>query len=103
LAICAVAIEQISQTHSFADLEDFVTAGYVDVIDWGVEKLTALPGSDKQALPSLEQLEQSAGEDGEIGTNDTLQTGIEKDITDAPTDDDVPESGNDEEGEVVDA
>merc|ERR1712107_213125 len=68
LAILAVALEQISQTHSLADLEDFVTASYIDVIDWGVEKLTALPGSDKQALPSLEQLKQ-ADADEDYGTN----------------------------------
>lgn len=57
LAIAAVAIQQIAETHSLADVQDFVTSSYIDVLDWGVDKLTALPGSDKQALPSLEQLQ----------------------------------------------
>jgi len=64
LAMVAVAVEQISQTTSLTDVQDFLQSSYIDVIDWGVEKLTALPGSDRQALPSLEQLQkQMDGED----------------------------------------
>lgn len=66
LAIAAVAIQQIAETHSLADVQDFVTSSYIDVIDWGVEKLTALPGSDRAALPSLIDLQnQSDLEDAE--------------------------------------
>lgn len=57
LAIVAVAVEQISQTTSLADVGEFVTSTYIDVIDWGVEKLIALPGSERQALPSLESIQ----------------------------------------------
>jgi len=63
LAIVAAACEQIATTTSLSDVKDFVTSSYIDVIDWGVDKLTALPGSDKQALPSVEQLEKTLGED----------------------------------------
>eukprot|EP00747_Dinoflagellata_sp_TGD_P161945 gnl/TRDRNA2_/TRDRNA2_179001_c0_seq1.p1 gnl/TRDRNA2_/TRDRNA2_179001_c0~~gnl/TRDRNA2_/TRDRNA2_179001_c0_seq1.p1 ORF type:complete len:336 (+),score=98.39 gnl/TRDRNA2_/TRDRNA2_179001_c0_seq1:105-1112(+) len=62
LAIVGVAIEQISQTHSLADVKDFVTTSYIDVIDWGVDKLT-LPSTDRQLLPSLEQMEKDAADD----------------------------------------
>jgi len=56
LAMTALAVQQIAETHSLADVQDFVTSSYVDILDWGVDKLTALPGSDRQALPSVESL-----------------------------------------------
>mmetsp|Transcript_95419 Transcript_95419/g.239143 ORF Transcript_95419/g.239143 Transcript_95419/m.239143 type:complete len:356 (-) Transcript_95419:88-1155(-) len=70
LAIVAVAVQQIAETHSLADVQDFVTSSYIDVLDWGVEKLTALPGSDRQALPSLEQIQKE--HDSENDTNGTM-------------------------------
>jgi len=68
LAIVAAAAEQISQTMSLNDVQDFIQSSYTDVLDWGVEKLMALPGSDRQALPSLESLEKSLGEDEKAAT-----------------------------------
>jgi len=56
LAIAAVAIQQIAETHSLEDVQDFVTSSYIDVLEWGVDKLTALPGSEKAALPSVDEL-----------------------------------------------
>mmetsp|Transcript_104552 Transcript_104552/g.205039 ORF Transcript_104552/g.205039 Transcript_104552/m.205039 type:complete len:343 (-) Transcript_104552:87-1115(-) len=56
LAMTAVAVKQIAETHSLADVQDFVTSSYTDILDWGVEKLTALPPVERQALPSLEEL-----------------------------------------------
>lgn len=57
LGIAAVAIQQIAETTSFEDVQDLVTSSYADVLAWGVDKLTALPGSEKQALPSVEELQ----------------------------------------------
>lgn len=67
LAITAVAVQQIAETHSLADVQDFVASSYIDVLDWGVEKLTALPGSDRAALPSLAQLQNQT----DLDDNDT--------------------------------
>jgi translocation protein SEC62 len=59
LAITAVAVQQIAETHSLADIQDFVHSSYADVLDWGVEKLTALPGTEqRQMLPDLKDLEE---------------------------------------------
>jgi len=81
LAITAVAIQQIAETHSLADVQDLITTSYADVLDWGVEKLTALPGSDKQYLPNLKDLEaeddtdnMTCGANGTNGTNCTNKT-----------------------------
>jgi len=63
LAITAVAVQQIAETHSLADIQDFVHASYADVLDWGVEKLTALPHTERAALPDLEELEKQLKED----------------------------------------
>merc|ERR1719343_689462 len=97
LAITAVAVQQIAETHSLADVQDFVTSSYIDVLDWGVEKLTALPGSDKQALPSLEQIQKE--HDSENDTNGTV-TLEEFSAKDAEDDDDSEESPKDDEVEV---
>merc|ERR1719352_553251 len=67
LAITAVAVQQIAETHSLSDVQDLVMSSYVDVLDWGVEKLTMLPGSDKQALPSVDQLQKES----ELDDNET--------------------------------
>lgn len=93
LAITAVAIQQIAETHSLDDVKDFVTNSYIDVLDWGVEKLTALPGSDKQALPSLEELKSQTAEDNE--TNDTLRVGDPKVHEGEDDDDDDAEASSD--------
>lgn len=73
LAIVAVAVEQISQTHSLSDVQDLVTSSYIDILDWGVEKL-ALPVSEKAALPSIEQLQKENDENGTNGTNGSSRT-----------------------------
>lgn len=87
LAIVAVALEQISQTHSLADVQDFFTSSYTDVLDWGVEKLTALPGGERQALPSVEELQNITTEDNAsnaTGTNDySTYAAMEEDDDDA--------------------
>merc|ERR1712232_18392 len=89
LAIAAVAIQQIAETHSMADLQDFVTSSYIDVLDWGVEKLAgALPGSEKQALPSYESLQKQTGVD------DNDSNGTFKNVTEAMAD--ISEDENDE-------
>merc|ERR1712048_234231 len=90
LAIVAVAVEQISQTHSLSDVQDFVTSSYIDVLDWGVDKLTALPGSEKAALPSLEQLKkQEIDEDGADSNSSSRK--VSKSDADNADDDDSEE------------
>merc|ERR1711974_383974 len=71
LAIVAVAVQQIAETHSLDDVKDFVTNSYIDVIDWGVEKLLPPPASEKAMLPSLEELKNQTADDNETG--DTLR------------------------------
>lgn len=95
LAIAAVAIQQIAETHSLADVQDFVTSSYIDVLDWGVEKLTALPGSDRQALPSLESLQNQKDDDNETNATEGVTEGVEsaavmeEDSAQAPSSEDV--------------
>mmetsp|Transcript_7879 Transcript_7879/g.18416 ORF Transcript_7879/g.18416 Transcript_7879/m.18416 type:complete len:351 (+) Transcript_7879:86-1138(+) len=93
--ITAAALEQISQTHSLSDVQDFVQSSWVDVIDWGVDKITALPGSDKAALPSLDQLQKESEEDnGTVKKSDGTIEAMAEDVED--------DYGADE-GETIDA
>lgn len=62
LAILATAIQQIGQTTSVSDVKDFMSGNYMDLVDWGVDKLTALPDPTAGLLPSLTQLEEEAKE-----------------------------------------
>mmetsp|Transcript_148051 Transcript_148051/g.258236 ORF Transcript_148051/g.258236 Transcript_148051/m.258236 type:complete len:361 (-) Transcript_148051:40-1122(-) len=78
LAIVSVAIGQISQTISIQDVGEFVTSSYIDVIDWGVEKLMALPTSEREALPSLQDIEEWGSNEtkngSKIQTEDTVES-----------------------------
>eukprot|EP00933_Yihiella_yeosuensis_P028421 TRINITY_DN22236_c0_g1_i1.p1 TRINITY_DN22236_c0_g1~~TRINITY_DN22236_c0_g1_i1.p1 ORF type:complete len:331 (+),score=94.72 TRINITY_DN22236_c0_g1_i1:87-1079(+) len=74
LAIVATAVQQIAETHSLEDVQDFITSAYIDVIDWGVDKLTALPGSEKAALPSVESLEKELNETEPVGAAGAADT-----------------------------
>jgi len=57
LIIVAVAVEQISQTTSWSDVQDLVTSSYGDILDWGIEKLNPqLAGSAREMLPSVDEL-----------------------------------------------
>jgi len=69
LGIVAVAIEQISQTCSISDVGELIVTSYADVLDWGMDKILALPGSERAALPSLQDIQ-----DWEDGSNDTNTT-----------------------------
>jgi len=87
LGIAAVAIQQIAETTSLEDVQDFVTSSYIDVLDWGVDKLTALPGSDKQALPSVEELQKEKDlDDNETNSTDDDDDPVEGVESAAPTD-----------------
>merc|ERR1712176_485984 len=98
LAICAVAIQQIAETHSLSDVQNFITSSYIDVLDWGVDKLTALPGSERQALPDLEELKKEAEQDNI--TNETiLGTSTVAEVT-ADEDDDAETIDADAAGEA---
>jgi translocation protein SEC62 len=46
---------QLAQTHELKDVTDFVQTAYLDVVEWGVDKLTKTP--DVKMLPSWEQIE----------------------------------------------
>merc|ERR1712176_770596 len=85
LGIVAVAIEQISQTCSIHDVGELVMASYADVIDWGVDKIMALPGSEREALPSLESIQ--SWEDGSNDTNASNYSTVE-DVAPGKEDDD---------------
>jgi translocation protein SEC62 len=91
LAITAVAVQQIAETHSLSDVQDLVMSSYVDVLDWGVEKLTMLPGSDKQALPSVEQLQKEGDLDDNESSGGKNTTTVGLADLDPDEDDVVPE------------
>lgn len=84
LGIIAVAVEQISQTCSLSDVGELVITSYADVLDWGMDKILALPGSEREALPSLEEIH--SWEDGANSTNETEATKTAESV--APQDDD---------------
>lgn len=59
-----VGLEELSKTHSMADIEDFVRGSYQDIIEWGESRVMMLDGpGERMALPSFEELER---EDAEI-------------------------------------
>eukprot|EP00929_Paragymnodinium_shiwhaense_P015336 TRINITY_DN123411_c0_g1_i1.p1 TRINITY_DN123411_c0_g1~~TRINITY_DN123411_c0_g1_i1.p1 ORF type:complete len:348 (+),score=112.63 TRINITY_DN123411_c0_g1_i1:108-1151(+) len=91
LAITAVAVQQIAETHSLQDVQDFMTSSYLDVLDWGVEKLTALPGSDKQMLPSVEELQSELGDNGSNATIPPLDEDDDDDTAEVVDADAEPE------------
>merc|ERR1719352_564221 len=77
LAITAVAVQQIAETHSLADVQDLITTSYADVLGWGVEKLTALPEpEEKKALPNLKDLQAEHDADNETCVNGTNCTNM---------------------------
>jgi len=88
LGIIAVAVEQISQTCSLSDVGELVITSYADVLDWGMDKILALPGSEREALPSLEEIH--SWEDGANSTseNETTKT-VESVAPEDDADDDV--------------
>jgi len=85
LGIIAVAVEQISQTCSLSDVGELVITSYADVLDWGMDKILALPGSEREALPSLEEIH--SWEDGANSTNETAEATKTAESV-APLDDD---------------
>jgi translocation protein SEC62 len=94
LAIVAVAADQISQTTSLDDVKTLITSSYEDVIGWGVDKLTALPGSDRANVPSLEALKKDLDEDNETEEAEADAT------VDAATADDGEKAKDEEESEA---
>jgi len=56
LVFLVISTNEISRTHSLSDLSDLMTGSYEDIIDWGKERLTALPGGTNN-IPLLEDIE----------------------------------------------
>jgi translocation protein SEC62 len=92
LGIVAVAVEQISQTCSLSDVGELVVTSYADILDWGVDKILALPGSEREALPSLQDIQ-----NWEDGSNDTSKN---ETLTVESV---APDADDKEDGEVIDA
>ena len=67
LAMMGLAVNEISKTHSLSDLKEFATGSYMDIVDWGKNKVTALPGGEARHIPKLAHLEaeQAAEEEAE--------------------------------------
>lgn len=57
LGFLAIATHEISKTNSLSDLQDLMTGSYEDIIDWGKDRLTALPGRTSD-IPSLDFIEE---------------------------------------------
>jgi len=94
LAIVAVAVEQISQTCSLSDFSELVTHSYTDLLDWGVDKILALPGSQRETILSLEELKKDLGDDEGNASDNASFKNVESVAPGADADeddDDVPE------------
>jgi translocation protein SEC62 len=101
LAITAVAIQQIAETHSLADVQDLITTSYADVLDWGVEKLTALPSSEKMQIqaPDLKDLQAEFDGNETCGANGTNCS--DKNVADvSEEEDDKEEAATEEKAEA---
>ena len=61
LVIIALACYQLSLTHTLADVGDFVSTAYLDVVEWSVDKLTKAPEPNK-SLPSWEQIQKDTAD-----------------------------------------
>jgi len=57
LGFLAIASHEISKTNSLSDLQDLMTGSYEDIIDWGRDRLIALPGRTTD-IPSLDFIEE---------------------------------------------
>merc|ERR1712176_873578 len=88
LAITAVAIQQISETTSLDDVQDLLKYSAVDLVDWGIDKITALPGSERAALPSVQDLQQAEADDNVTNVTD-LNGSTLSDISPDEDDDDA--------------
>lgn len=54
LAFCIAAGHQISLEHSFEDLYDFGKMAVLDFVQWGEDKLIALP--EASSIPTIEMI-----------------------------------------------
>merc|ERR1719343_959536 len=82
LAITAVAVQQIAETTSLDDVQDFLKYSAIDLVDWGIDKITALPGSERAALPSVQDLQAEAAEDNYTNLNGSTLSEITADEDD---------------------
>ncbi|KAF4713021.1 Translocation protein S62 [Perkinsus olseni] len=69
VGVIAIAIHQLSQTHSLSDIGEFAKVQFLDIVEWGENKLQNGPEM-KQRFPSLEQVKQETEIDGD---NDTAR------------------------------
>jgi len=99
LAITAVAVHQIAETTSLEDVNDFFVSSYMDVLDWGVEKL-ALPDTKTELIASVEDLMKDNATDA---TEDDLSARTAAEAFAAEQDDDDAADGASSETINVDA
>lgn len=62
LAIVAVAVQQISETHSLSDVRDCIDSVFTDILEWGINHIAALPGGEQPTLPSVDELKAQEAE-----------------------------------------
>lgn len=102
LGMTGLAMFHVAETHSLSDFQDFVVGSYSDVIDWGVDKFTALPGSSRQALPNLKDImadsEEDAAKEAEASGSDDGAARVDESLAE-----DVPVKAADAEAEDDDA
>ena len=68
IAMIGMSSYQLAQTHELKDVRDFVETAYLDVVEWGVDKLTK--GPDVKMLPRWDDIEK---ETREVGGADYLE------------------------------
>lgn len=75
--LLSASIYELGKTHSVSDIGRFAKQSFIDVVDWGYEKLTALPeenthkyiASSKPEMPNVDNTE-SDGEEKTDGFDD---------------------------------
>ncbi|KAF4667798.1 erg10, acetyl-CoA C-acetyltransferase [Perkinsus chesapeaki] len=89
VGVIGIALHQLSQTHSLSDIGEFAKVQFLDIVEWGENKLQSGPEM-KQRFPSLEQVKQETEVDFD---NDTER--VHTDYTTQDTGDQAKEADDD--------
>ncbi|SOV19260.1 secretory complex protein 62 [Plasmodium sp. gorilla clade G2] len=66
--LLAIAIQQLGKTHSIADIRNFATQSYIDIIEWGNKKLAASP----ENVSMYKSIDSKATFEGNVDDDDTV-------------------------------
>eukprot|EP00397_Hematodinium_sp_SG-2012_P041515 GEMP01045741.1.p1 GENE.GEMP01045741.1~~GEMP01045741.1.p1 ORF type:complete len:344 (+),score=73.29 GEMP01045741.1:88-1119(+) len=93
LGFLIIVTKEISRTHSLSDVHDLVTGSYEDIIDWGLHRLTALPGRETD-IPSLDYLENLEKEISQMDGEEAKQIDAQEETAESePKQEEAAEKG----------